>query len=77
MGPVAADLTHTHAHTQAGLPFELADVVVLRVRDDGRVEARWPARELCMTFPDWAWALTRLPAVCVFLGAPFALRVRA
>ena len=77
MDLVAADLTHTHAHTQAGLPFELDDVVVLQLRADGRVEARWPSRELCMTFDTWAWALTRLPAVCAFLGAPFVLRVRA
>lgn len=68
-------MTHTHAHTQGGLPFEVPDVVVLTIRE-GRVRARWPVHDLCMTFDTWAWALERVPAVCAFLGAPLALRVR-
>ena len=66
---------HTPAHTQGGLPFEVPDVVVLRIRD-GSVEARWPVHGLCMVFHDWAWALERLPTVCAFLGVPFVLRIR-
>ena len=67
---------HTPAHTQGGLPFEVPNVVVLRIRD-GSIEARWSSRDLCMVFHDWAWALERLPVVCAFLNAPFALRIRA
>jgi hypothetical protein len=67
---------HTHAHTQGGLPFAIDDVVVLRVRPDGRIEARWVAHDLCMTFHEWPWALERVPAVTAWLGLSSGFRVR-
>lgn len=61
---------------QGAFAFELeASVCVLRVRPDGRIEARW-ADDLCMTFDSWDWALERVPEVCAFLGRPVVLRLR-
>jgi len=60
---------------QLGL-FPVEPVVVVRVRASGEVEARWPTRDLCRVWPTWALALASLPDVCVFLGAPYLVRVR-
>lgn len=76
MGRVDPALTHTHAHTQGGLPFPVDDVVVLRARPDGSIEARWVAHDLCQVFPDWPAALARVPAVTAWLGLSSGIRIR-
>ena len=62
--------------TQITLDFPVDPAVVLRVRPDGSIEARWPALDLCAVRADWAGMLEYLPDVCRFLGVPDRLRIR-